>query len=67
MGFIVQKETMSVRELLELTKSNHSRWSRPREKLIEKRIIDGSSRGEIKLLLPRMKEFVEEKNRLLKY
>ena len=59
MSFIVRKEKMPVSELLELTKKTHSDWSRPRQKLKEKRIIDTSDRGEIRLLLPRFKEFVD--------
>lgn len=57
--FIVQKETMSVEELLKITKKKHNEWSEPRKRLIEKGIIDGSIRGEISLRLPRFKEFVE--------
>lgn len=62
MSFIVRKEKMPVSELLELTKKSHSDWSRPRKKLKEKRIIDTSERGEIRLLLPRFKEYVEGLN-----
>lgn len=59
LSFIVQKETMSVEELLKITKKKHNEWSEPRKRLIEKGIIDGSIRGEISLRLPRFKEFVE--------
>ena len=61
MGFIVKKEKMKVNELLEITKKTHKEWSRPRQGLKEKRLIDTSERGEIRLVLPRFKQFVEEK------
>ena len=61
MSFIVRKDRMQVSELLEMTKKSHNEWSRPRQKLKEKRIIDTADRGEIKLLLPRFREFVEDK------
>ncbi len=57
--FIVQKDTMSVDELLLITKKKHNEWSGPRKRLIEKGIIDGSVRGRISLRLPRLKEFIE--------
>ena len=61
LGFIVKKDTMSVAELLEQTKKKHNEWSEPRKRLIEKGIIDGSSRGQISLKLPRFREYVESK------
>lgn len=60
MSFIVSKDRMKVSELLELTKKTHSEWSRPRNSLKNKRLIDTSERGEIKILLPRFKEYVEQ-------
>ena len=59
--FIVQKDTMSATELLEITKKKHNEWSEPRKRLIEKGVIDGSVRGVITVRLPRFKEFVENK------
>ena len=60
MSFIVSKDRMKVSELLELTKKTHSEWSRPRNSLKNKRLIDTSERGEIKILLPRFKEYIEQ-------
>ena len=57
--FIVQKERMSATELLELTKAKHNEWSIPRARLSEKGIIDVENRGEIRVKLPRFKEFVD--------
>jgi len=57
--FIVQKETMSATELLEMAKKKHNEWSEPRKRLSEKGIIDTRVRGKITVCLPRMKEFVE--------
>jgi hypothetical protein len=62
LGYIVQKDTMSATELLEITKQKHNEWSEPRKRLIAKGIIDGSVRGMISLKLPRFKEYVEYKN-----
>lgn len=59
MEFIVNKESMSVDELLELTHKTHKQWSAPRARLIEKGILDGSVRGRISIRLPRFKEFVD--------
>ena len=59
LSFIVKKETMSATELLTLTKKNHSEWSIPRARLAEKGIIDIETRGEIRIKLPRFREFVE--------
>ncbi|MBR1599699.1 MAG: hypothetical protein IJ661_12425 [Lachnospiraceae bacterium] len=58
--FIVQKDNMTVNELLEQTKKKHNEWSEPRKRLIEKGIIDGSVRGRISMRLPRFKEYVEK-------
>ena len=60
LSFIVKKEKMPVSELLELTKQNHRDWSEPRRRLIDKGIIDGNMRGEIRIVLPRFKEYVEK-------
>ena len=59
-GKIIQKDKMSVSELLEITKQTHNSWSEPRKRLIEKGILDGTLRGEIKIVLPRFKEYVEK-------
>ena len=59
MKFIVQKDSMTANELLDLTKKTHSEWSVPRSRLKEKGIIDVASRGVIAIRLPRFKEFVE--------
>ena len=58
MNFIAQKESMSATELLEITKKKHNDWSEPRKRLIEKGIIDGSTRGMIVLKLPRFKDYI---------
>ena len=58
--FIAQKDKMSINELLEETKRNHSQWSVPRARLKEKGIINVEYRGEVSVTLPRFKEFVEE-------
>ncbi|MBR6403278.1 MAG: hypothetical protein IKS48_07830 [Eubacterium sp.] len=60
LSFIIQKDKMSVSELLEITKQTHNSWSEPRKRLIEKGILDGTLRGEIKIVLPRFKEYVEK-------
>ena len=59
MHFLVQKDRMSVEELLAMTKKKHNEWSEPRKRLAAKGIIDISKRGSISMILPRMKEFVE--------
>lgn len=59
LSFIIKKDSMPVSELLELTKKKHSDWSRPRKRLAEKGVIDKTLRGEVKIILPRFKEFVE--------
>ena len=58
LSFIVKKDSMPVAELLEQTKTNHSQWSEPRKRLIEKGILDSSSRGTIAVKLPRFAEYV---------
>lgn len=67
LSYIVQKDSMEVSELLEMTKKKHNEWSEPRKRLIDKGIIDGSIRGVISLKLPRLKEFVESKDLNRKY
>ncbi|WP_026658797.1 ATP-binding protein [Butyrivibrio sp. AC2005] len=62
MTFIVQKDSMNVSELLDMTKKKHNEWSEPRKRLIDKGVIDGSNRGMIILRLPRFKEYVENMN-----
>ncbi len=59
LGFIVNKEKMPVNELLEITGQNKSQFSKPRQGLKRKGIIDTSVRGMISIRLPRLKEFVE--------
>lgn len=57
--FIIQKDKMDSVELLELTKTTHKEWSGPRKKLSDRGIIDTRTRGQILVMLPRFKEFVE--------
>lgn len=57
--FIVQKDSMTASELLEMTKKTHSEWSVPRKRLSEKGIIDADTRGVIAIKLPRFKEFID--------
>ena len=57
--FIVKKDKMTATELLEETKAKHNEWSVPRMRLSEKGIIDIQTRGEIRVKLPRFKEFVD--------
>ena len=57
--YIVQKDKMSASELLEITNKKHNEWSEPRKRLSEKGIIDTKTRGQILVLLPRLKEFLE--------
>lgn len=57
--YLAQKQEMSATELLELTHKKHNEWSEPRKRLREKGIIDVSTRGIIKMRLPRMKEYIE--------
>lgn len=57
--FIVQKDSMTASELLEMTKKSHNEWSIPRSRLTEKGIIDTSTRGVVAIKLPRFKEFID--------
>ena len=59
LGYIVTKEKMPVSELLEMTAQKKNQFSKPRQGLKEKGIIDTSIRGIISIKLPRFKEFVE--------
>ena len=59
LSFIVTKETMPVSELLEITRQNKSQFSKPRQGLKKKGLIDTSIRGQLTVNLPRFKEFVE--------
>ena len=61
LSYIVQKDQMSVSELLEITKQKHTDWSNPKRRLVEKGIIDGSLRGQIKIVLPRFSEYLKNK------
>ncbi|MBQ9610582.1 MAG: hypothetical protein IJV15_14210 [Lachnospiraceae bacterium] len=64
LSFIIKKEQMPVSELLEITQKKHNDWSEPRRRLIEKGIIDGKTRGNIKIILPRFSEYVREHTEL---
>ena len=57
--FIVTKDKIPVSELLALTGQNKSQFSKPRQSLKKKGIIDTSVRGMIAVRLPRLKEFIE--------
>ena len=59
LGYIVQKDKMTVDELLEASHQSHSAWSVPRKRLKDKGIIDVSLRGMISMRLPRFRQFVE--------
>ncbi len=50
---------MSASELLEITKKQHNEWSEPRKHLSDKGIIDTKTRGQIRVILPRLKEYIE--------
>ena len=59
MSFIVQKETMPVSELLEVTGQKKNEFSQYRARLRDRGLIDVSSRGVIKCRLPRFDVFVK--------
>lgn len=59
LSFIVQKDQMPVSELLEITGQKKNQFSKPRDVLKKKGIIDTSTRGVVSVRLPRFKEFVE--------
>lgn len=61
MEFLVQKDKMEASELLELSRKKHNEWSGSRRRLKEKGIIDVKTRGVIKLCLPRLREYVENR------
>lgn len=63
MDFLAQKDEMSATELLETMNKKHNEWSEPRKRLKEKGLIDVSTRGIIKMRLPRIKEYVENRDR----
>ena len=59
LGFIVKKEKMPVNELLDMTGQKKNQFSKPRQRLKNKGIIDTSLRGIVSIKLPRFREFVE--------
>ena len=58
MSFIVQKETMTTVELLEITKQKKNEFSQYRARLRDKGLINVSTRGMISYRLPRFDVFV---------
>ncbi len=64
LGFIVQKEKMSVNELLALSHQSNSQFSVPRQNLKRKGLINTETRGKISISLPRFKEFVEAQEKI---
>ena len=60
LGYIAERDSMSVEELLDITSKKHNEWSGSRARLIEKGILDGKVRGKITVRLPRFKEYVED-------
>ena len=61
LGFIARKDTMPVSELLEQTRQQKNQFSKPRQGLKRKGVIDTSIRGMITIRLPRLYEFVKER------
>ncbi len=61
LGFIARKDTMAVSELLELTKQQKNQFSKPRQGLKRKGVIDTSVRGMLTIRLPRFYEFVKSR------
>jgi len=59
MSFIVQKEKMSVSEILELSKEKKNEFSQYRARLRDKGLINADSYGEISFRLPRFDVFVK--------
>lgn len=59
LNYIVTKDQMPVSELLQLTQKKKNEFSVPRDGLKRKGIIDTSTRGILKIKLPRLKEFIE--------
>lgn len=57
--FLCQKDNIAVSDLLEITKKNHSDWSRPRKRLKDKGIISTKVRGYISISLPRFDVFIK--------
>ena len=58
MKFIVQKESMPVAELLEITNQKKNEFSQYRARLRDKGLIDASSHGVVRYKLPRFDVFV---------
>lgn len=63
MSFIVQKEKMSVSEILELSKEKKNEFSQYRARLRNKGLINADSYGEISFRLPRFDVFVNNTQR----
>ena len=59
MEVLSEEDETTVNDLLSKTGKKHNEWSEPRKRLKEKGIIDVSTRGIIKIRLPRLKEYVE--------
>lgn len=59
MSFIVQKESMPVSEILELTKQKKNEFSQYRARLGNKGLIDTANRGVVRYTLPRFDVFVK--------
>jgi hypothetical protein len=61
LSFLVDKNTMKVSELLEITKKKKNEFSQYRSSLAKKGVIDTGDRGVIKLKLPRFGEYIKNK------
>ncbi|WP_026504394.1 ATP-binding protein [Butyrivibrio sp. NC3005] len=59
MSFIAAKDSMTVNEILELTKKKKNEFSQYRARLIQKGLIDASTRGVVKCKLPRFDAFIK--------
>ena len=59
MSFIVKKDSMTTAELLEITGQKKNEFSQYRARLRDKGLINVSSRGVIKLSLPRFDRFIK--------
>ena len=62
LGYIVKKDSIPVSELLEMTSKNKSQFSKSRQELKQRGIIDTSIRGIISVRLPRFREFIESQD-----
>lgn len=60
LSYFNSADQMSASELLSAANKKHNEWSEPRKRLKEKGIIDVSTRGLIKLRLPRFTEYIRE-------